>query len=300
MSTGRQIVTTCPARAALAGNPSDGYGGAVVAVPVPDLTAIATFDASPSGRPVVRTSDAELRRLLDATVVAYTEHSGSAPAVSFAASTSIPRSVGLAGSSALIIAVLRGLGEWDGHAWEATELATLALSVERDRLGIEAGLQDRLVQAIAKPVAMTFDPIGYDVLEIPASFQLFVAWDPSGAAASDTVHRSLRRRFDAGDPSVTQAMSALAVQAGRARRAVIDGDAKLLADAMHRTFGIRLQIVDVGDRQRRLVEIGRKAGAAVNSAGSGGSVAGLARSAEHLAEVEAAYAGAGLEFLTLS
>lgn len=300
MSTGRQIVTTCPARAALAGNPSDGYGGAVVAVPVPDLTAIATFDPSPAGRPVVRTSDGELRRLLDATLAAYAEHAGSAPAVSFAASTSIPRSVGLAGSSALVIAVLRGLGEWDGRTWAPIELATLALSVERDRLGIEAGLQDRLVQAVGKPVAMTFSPIAFDVLELPASFQLFVAWDPAGTEPSGTVHRSLRRRFDAGDTSVIGAMSDLAVQAGRARRAIIDGDAKLLADAMHRTFGIRLQIVEVGGRQRRLVEIGRKAGAAVNSAGSGGSIAGLARSADHLAEIEAAYAAAGLEFLSLS
>lgn len=300
MSTGRQIVTTCPARAALAGNPSDGYGGAVVAVPVPDLTAIATFDASPSGRPVVRSSDSELRRLLDATIGGYAAHAGAAPAVSFAASTSIPRSVGLAGSSALVIAVLRGLGEWDGHAWDPIELATLALAVERDRLGIEAGLQDRLVQAVAKPVAMTFSPVGYDVLEIPESFQLFVAWDPAGGEPSGTVHRSLRRRFDAGDPSVTAAMSDLAVQAARARRAVIDGDPKLLADAMHRTFGIRLRIIEVGDRQRRLVEIGRTAGAAVNSAGSGGSVAGLARTADHLAEIEAAYTDAGLEFLALT
>jgi glucuronokinase len=299
MSTGRQIVTTCPARAALAGNPSDGYGGAVVAVPVPDLTAIATFDPSPSGRPVARTSDAELRRLLDATVDAYAEHAGVAPAVSFAASTSIPRSVGLAGSSALVIAVLRGLGEWEGRAWDPIELATLALSVERDRLGIEAGLQDRLVQAVGRPVAMTFAPIGYDVLELPTSFQLFVAWDPAGAEPSGTVHRSLRRRFDAGDTSVTGAMSELAVQAGRARRAIIDADARLLADAMHRTLGIRLRIVELGERQRRLVEIGRGAGAAINSAGSGGSVVGLARTADHLDELERAYESVGLGFLSL-
>ncbi len=294
MSTSRQIVTTCAARAALAGNPSDGYGGAVVAVPIPDLTAIATFDPSPSGRPVVRTSDPDLRRLLTATVEAYGEHAGSAPAVSFAASTSIPRSVGLAGSSALIIATLRGLGEWDGHAWEPIELATLALAIERDRLGIEAGLQDRLVQAVGKPVAMSFAPVGFDILELGDAFHLFVAWDPAGAEPSDTVHRSLRRRHDAGDTTVVAAMSDLAVQAGRARRAIRDGDPKLLADAMHRTLGIRLQLVEVGERQRRLIEIGRKAGAAVNSAGSGGSVVGLARHPEHLADIERAYGDAGL------
>lgn len=299
MSTGRQIVTTCAARAALAGNPSDGYGGAVVAVPIPDLTAIATFDPSPSGHPVVRTSDADLRRLLTATIEGYGEHAGAVPAVSFAASTSIPRSVGLAGSSALIIATLRGLGEWDGHVWEPIELATLALAIERDRLGIEAGLQDRLVQAVGKPVAMSFAPIGFDILELTDRFHLFVAWDPDGAAVSGTIHRSLRRRFDAGDTSVVGAMSDLAVQAGRARRGIRDDDPKLLAEAMHRTLAIRLQIVEVGERQRRLIEIGRRAGAAVNSAGSGGSIVGLARHVEQLAEIERSYDDAGLAFLTL-
>lgn len=299
MSTGRQIVTTCAARAALAGNPSDGYGGAVVAIPIPDLTAVATFDPSPSGHPVVRTSDPELRRLLTATVEAYGEHASAAPAVSFAASTSIPRSVGLAGSSALIIATLRGLGEWDGHTWEPVELATLALAVERERLGIEAGLQDRLVQAVGKPVAMSFDPIGYDILELSDDFHLFIAWDPAGAEPSGTVHRSLRRRHDAGDRAVIDAMSDLAVQAGRARRAIHDGDQKLLADAMHRTLGIRLQLVEIGERQRRLIEIGRRAGAAINSAGSGGSIIGLARHADQLVELEQAYTAAGLEFIEL-
>ena len=48
MPTGRSVVATCTARAALAGNPSDGYGGAVLAVPVPDLFAtVATSESAP-------------------------------------------------------------------------------------------------------------------------------------------------------------------------------------------------------------------------------------------------------------
>ena len=95
-------------------------------------------------------------------------------------------------------------------------------------------------------------------------------------------------------------MRELAVQAGRARRGVIDADAALLADAMHRTMGIRLHLVDVGDAQRRLIEIGRRLGAALNSAGSGGSVVGLARHEYHLAEIMRAYRSAGVEALELS
>ena len=298
MSTGRSIVSTCAARAALAGNPSDGYGGAVVAIPLPDLTAIATIEEHANAF-TVRTSDPDLRRLLDATVVAARERFGELGGAELTVSTGIPRSVGLAGSSALIIAALRAIGAWFGHRWEPVDLAELALSVERDRLDIEAGLQDRLVQAVGRPVSMTFDPIGFEPLEIPEDFHLFVAWSVDGAAPSDTAHRSLRRRFDAGDDRVVTAMRELAVQAGRARRGVIDADAALLADAMHRTMGIRLHLVDVGDAQRRLIEIGRRLGAALNSAGSGGSVVGLARHEDHLAEIVHAYRAAGLEALEL-
>ncbi len=65
MPTGRSIVTTCPARAALAGNPSDGYGGAVVAVPVPDLAAFASTE--PADRFSIRAGDPELDRLARST-----------------------------------------------------------------------------------------------------------------------------------------------------------------------------------------------------------------------------------------
>jgi glucuronokinase len=297
-STGRSIVSTCAARAALAGNPSDGYGGAVVAVPIPDLTAIVTLDEAAAGFSI-KSSDDELLTLVDATAGAFRDRRGSLPSLAASVSTSIPRSVGLAGSSAIIIALLRALAAWHNEKWEPVELAKMALAVERDRLGIEAGMQDRLVQAVGKPVAMTFDPVGFDILEVPDEFCLFVAWSTIEQVPSATVHRSLRRRYDGGDADVHEAMRELALQAARARRGIVDRDPALLADAMHRTMALRLQVVDITGEQRRLVEVGRGAGAAVNSAGSGGSVVGLARHADHLANVEALYHAADFEFLRL-
>lgn len=297
MPTGRSVVATCTARAALAGNPSDGYGGAVVAVPVPDLVAtVATSEAASFG---IRTDDPDLRRLLAATADAYRATIGSFPSVTISASTTIPRSVGLAGSSALVIATLRSLGGWSEHRWDRIELAELALSVERDRLGVTAGLQDRLVQAVGLPVLMRFDPVGFVPVELPEELPLFVAWSLDGAAPSDTVHRSLRRRYDAGDELVVRTMRELAVQAERTHRGLQVGDVALVRDAMDRSFDLRAAMVDVGAPQRRLVEIGRRAGAAANSAGSGGSVVGIARRVEDLAAVRAAYEAVGAGFVEL-
>ena len=298
-STGRSIVSTCAARAALAGNPSDGYGGAVVAIPIPDLTAIATIDES--DRPLhIETHDNELRHLAEATIDAALERFPDLPPGELAVSTGIPRSVGLAGSSAIVIAILRAVGAWEGRRWDALDLAELALSVERDRLGIEAGLQDRLVQAVGKPVSMSFDRVAFDVLDIDPSWSFFVAWDVDAAETSDTTHRSIRRRFEADDPDVVAAMGELKVQAGRARRAIIDADKRLLADAMHRTLAVRLQLAEPTARQRRLIELGRSVGAALNSAGSGGSVVGLARNPAQLDRARVAYRSEGLAFLELT
>jgi glucuronokinase len=291
MSTGRSIVSTCPARAALAGNPSDGYGGAVVAVPIPDLAAFASVE--PADRFSVRAPDDDLNRLLSETAWGFAAAVARPGNVTLSATTTIPHSVGLAGSSALIISALRVLAATIDHRFEPIELAELALSIERERLGVEAGLQDRLVQSIGQLVAMTFDPVTFERLDPPDDIPLFVAWSEEGATTSDTVHRSLRRRFDAGDPNVVASMRGLAEQAAGAASAITAGDLEGLAAAMNRTFEIRSMMVDVDPATRSLVDLASTAGAAANSAGSGGSVVGLARDYDHLEELEHVFAAYG-------
>ena len=297
MPTGRSLVSTCVARAALAGNPSDGYGGAVVAVPVNDLAAMASV--TEADRFTIRAGNRDLAQLLKASADAFSEAQGALPDVTLSASTSIPRSVGLAGSSALVIATLRALAALVNHRWEPIELAELALSIERDRLGIAAGLQDRLVQAVNRPVSMTFDPVSYHELALPTTMTLFVAWNPHGSQPSDTLHRSLQRRFDGGDPQVESAMHELAVQASRARKAIEHGDMLVLGDAMDRSFDLRASITEIDSTQQMLIDLGRAAGAAVNSAGSGGSVVGLTSQVDDVPALRSSYEDHGFELLLL-
>ena len=91
-----------PARAALAGNPSDGYGGAVLAVTLDALRATAT-----AGTGLLASTSTE-SLLVDATVTRFDREFGCAP-VPVAFATQIPLTVGLGGSSAIVIAVLREL-----------------------------------------------------------------------------------------------------------------------------------------------------------------------------------------------
>src|SRR3954452_10729270 len=136
------------ARAALAGNPSDGYGGRTLAVVVREFAARAEVRPAAADRldiPLVRAAVARFR----ADVLAV-----GPVAVDWA--TTVPREVGLAGSSAIVIAVLRALARATGATLGERELARMALAVEAEDLGIAAGLQDRLVQAHEGLAAMDF------------------------------------------------------------------------------------------------------------------------------------------------
>jgi glucuronokinase len=61
-------------------------------------------------------------------------------------STTIPRGVGLGGSSAIVTAVLRAATEMLEVEIPKPLLPSLALEVETEELGIAAGLQDRVSQ----------------------------------------------------------------------------------------------------------------------------------------------------------
>ena len=70
--------------------------------------------------------------------------------------SNIPRQVGLAGSSAIIVATLRCLMEFYGVDIPQRVQPSLVLSVETEELGIAAGLQDRVIQVYEGVVFMDF------------------------------------------------------------------------------------------------------------------------------------------------
>ncbi len=71
--------------------------------------------------------------------------------------TNIPRQVGLAGSSAIIVATLRCLMEFYEVEIPLEAQPTFVLGVEQEELGITAGLQDRVIQVYEGLVYMDFD-----------------------------------------------------------------------------------------------------------------------------------------------
>src|SRR3954447_7476460 len=256
---------SAPARASLAGNPSDGYGGRVLAVALHDLGAEAAVE--PAAADDV---DGELARAALARFRARFPHHRGAGGVAW--STTVPREVGLAGSSAIVIAVLRALLDASGEALPAEELAREALAAETEELGIAAGLQDRLVQPHGALLAMDFASGGgrLEVLDRALLPPLYVAWHPEAASPSGAIHADLRAR----EHEVRDTMGELAALAARARDALLAGDHDAFAASVDGSLDARARIMPVHPLVERMASLARAAGASANSAGSGGAVVG--------------------------
>lgn len=260
-----------PARAALAGNPSDGYGGAVLALTLDGL-GVRTRVREPADAVSDPASDA-VPALIRATVARFARtYAPGARTVRIDWETTIPRSVGLGGSSAIVIATLRALCARHDVSLGPDALAALALAIEVEDLGIAAGPQDRVVQAYGGLVFMDFATGRHERLDPAGLPPLLVAWRASAAAPSGEVHDDLRRRHARGEASVLRALATLAACAREARAAVAGGDGASLARCVDASFDARAGMLTLDPRHVELVHRARAAGAAANFAGSGGAV----------------------------
>jgi len=287
-------------RTAIAGNPSDGYGGAVLAATIPSFIARVVVAAGPTrSRP-------DTPALIDATIARFARELGGdllptgkpsgSPVAVLEWHSSIPPSVGLGGSSAIVIATLRALCELQGVTLAPDLMAELALTIERHDLGIPGGRQDQFAQAFGGLTFMAFTkPPVYEQLESRALPPLLIAWRAATAESSGVVHEGLRGRFNAGVPHVHDGMRELSRLAHRARDAVIARDHAELTRCVDASFDIRAQIMVLNPAHVEMVEIARAAGAGVNYTGSGGAVVCVCADALQRERVARALRDAGCE-----
>jgi glucuronokinase len=282
-------------RAALSGNPSDGYGGATLAVTIPALAVRATVTSVAELGPSARAPAPQVP-LVCATARRFDRELGAdSRGLAIDWTSSIPRSVGLGGSSAIVIATVRALCSHHGLSLSEPDLAELALAVETEDLGIAAGLQDRVAQAFGGLTFMEFDPARggprYEPLPPELLPPLAVVWRTCVGEPSGAVHGDLRRRFEAGEPGVREAMTALGECARSARDALVDGDGRAFAAHVDRTFDLRASILALDPADVAMVSRARSTGAAANYTGSGGAVVACCRDETHRDRVLAALDG---------
>ena len=299
------------ARAGLVGNPSDGYHGKTISVIVRNFWAEVTLyewdnveivwsqeDQSRFRSVGELVQDVELHgyyggvRLVKATIKKFVEYCRARRLrldernFSVRYETNVPRQVGLAGSSAIIVATLRCLSQFYGINIPHQVQPSLVLSVENEELGITAGLQDRVIQVYEGLVYMDFDrqrmeqrdgfACGtYEPLDPALLPPLYVAYSTDVAEPTERLHSDLRGRYDRGEADVVEAMSRFAQLTVEARHALLARDATRLGRLMDDNFDLRRSVCRIPARHEQMVERARRAGASAKFAGSGGAIIGI-------------------------
>jgi glucuronokinase len=215
----------------------------------------------------------------------------------------IPVRVGLAGSSAIITAVLRALTEFYGVEVPREEMPSLVLAAETAELGIPAGLQDRVIQTYEGLVHMDFsrqimEEYGrgrYQELDPALLPPLYVAYSARLGEGTEVPHADLRKRFDSGDRRVHRAMREFAELADRWREALLAGRVGDLHALTNRNFDLRASIVGISDRNWQLVNAARNCGVSAKFCGSGGAIVGICEDEALLRALATEMAGIGAE-----
>ena len=317
------IRTTAYPRAALIGNPSDGYFGKTIAFTFSNFAARVTLYESPELEIVPSRRDGstfsniaalydDVRlfgyyggiRLLKSAIKSFCgyclENEIELHDKNFTIryDSDIPNLVGLAGSSAIITATMHALLAFYGVTIPKPQLANLIRAVENRELGISAGLQDRVAQVYQGMVYMDFDKglfdkqgFGHYEPLLPTKLPpLYIAYRTDLSEGSEVFHNNIRERFDRGEPAVVDAMKFWADLTVQAKSALNQGDWPKLAGLMDANFDKRKEIFKLSEGNLRMVETARSVGASAKFTGSGGAIIGTCADDAMFAKLSQAFA----------
>lgn len=303
------------ARAGLLGNPSDGFFGKTISISVRNFGASISLYESPElvieaqpqdgstfksiyhltesvsllgyngGIPLIKAS---IKKFLD-----YCNQEGiKLPNKNFTVRyrSSIPRQVGMSGSSAIVVALFRALMKFYKIEIPLHILPNLVMTAETEELGITAGLQDRVIQSYEGCIYMDFDKQhlqtnGYGIYErvnpelLP---KLYIAYNTNLSKVSGKVHNDVKARFDRGEEDVIRVLDQIGNLAKEAKTCLLEGRPEELHDLINQNFDLRCQIYNVTESNKLLVKTARDCGASAKFAGSGGTIIGTYKDDETL------------------
>ncbi len=302
------------ARAGLIGNPSDGYNGKTISISVRNFWAevvlyewdtvdivLAEDDRARFSSIGDLARDVKLHgyyggiRLIKATIKRFVEYCDRQGLTlhdrnfSVRYATNIPRQVGLAGSSAIIVATLRCLMEFYNVEIPLEVQPSFVLSIEREELGIAAGLQDRVIQVYEGLVYMDFDRSARarrcrasnaitTNRSIRPCCRRFIWPITTRSASRPKCFTTIFERGSIGvkKKSLTPCSTLRRWPPRRARLCSID-NADRLSQLMDENFNTRRSIYNLSPWQIQMVETARGCGASAKFAGSGGAIIGTYR-----------------------
>ncbi len=289
----RSITVSAPGRAGIIGNPTDMYGGSVLSCSM-GLRASVTI-SSGSGLTIetgnVRIKiegEKDLQLQSDCfdivrSVISYT----GLPECSIRFDTKIPRQSGLAGSTALITALLKAVYAWQGKYPSSYQLAEDVRLIEYTQLKIVCGFQDAYMCAFGGINFMDFrgkyfnefseemayasvESLSADVKELP-----FILACSGVLRISGAVHKPLSERWLSGETEVVEGYKRITELAGLGKKALILKDWQNLGRLMNENHEIQRRLVGSNDANERMIKAALESGALgakLAGAGGGGTI----------------------------
>jgi glucuronokinase len=302
------IETRAYARAGLLGNPSDGYFGKTISIIVQNFGASVSLYETPElsieEMDVDRNTFRNIYHLVDS--VKVTGYYGGTRLIKAAIKkfmeycdlnniklnnknftiryrSSIPRQVGLAGSSAIVTATMKALMQFYEVDIPKHILPSIILKAETEELGINAGLQDRVIQVYEGCVFMDFEKehlqkkgFGkYELIDSNLLPKLYLAYKVELSKVSGTVLSNIRERYEKKDSLVIDTLAELADLAEQGKEVILKKDFSKLNKLMNSNFDLRCKIMNISDSNMELVKTARNCGASAKFSGSGGAIIGM-------------------------
>lgn len=302
------IETRAFARAGLLGNPSDGYFGKTISIIVRNFGASISLYETPELR--IEEMDVDQNtyrniyhmvdsvklsgyyggtRLIKAAIKKFVEYCEINDIricnknFTIRYRSSIPRQVGLAGSSAIVTAAIKSLMQFYEVEIPKHLLPTLILKAETEELGINAGLQDRVIQVYEGCVYMDFEKehlqkkgFGiYEPIDSTLLPKLYLAYKVELGKVSGAVLSNIREKYEKGDTLVIDALSEIADLAKQGKDAILKQDYEKLNKLINANFDLRCKIMNISESNMELVNTARNCGASAKFSGSGGAIIGM-------------------------
>jgi galactokinase/mevalonate kinase-like predicted kinase len=294
----RRLAVSAPGRAGILGNPTDQYGGSQISCSV-NLRARVTLAEAPAlvlaaahqECPVASPRALELQGdLFDLARAVLAEVGPLRPPCRIEWTSEIPLQGGLAGSTALLAALLKACLVWQRRDLGPHALAELARRIEATRLGVVCGFGDQYMAVFGglryldfrgKAHGEVFDPPRYATVEaldalVPA---LPFALGVTGVQhRSGSVHRPIRERWLAGDPEVVGGYARMGELARAGKVALLTGDLLRFGALMNENHDIQRSFGGSGASNETLIAAALAAGALgakLAGAGDGGTVIAL-------------------------
>ncbi|MFY9506671.1 MAG: hypothetical protein WAP98_07420, partial [Caldicoprobacterales bacterium] len=295
------IKASAPGRAGIIGNPTDGYGGSMIACSTKNRAYVTIERAddliieNDMGKVVLKwendfDNQGDYFDLVRSVLRYFKLYDMKGKIKS---STDIPVQAGLAGSTALLSCILAAVSAYAGISYNRYELAEVNRSIELNYMKTHCGYQDAYMTSFGglnyldfrgKEYYKDLDSELYAVVEPLSSYVKtlpFVVAHTGVKHHSGSFHKPLRDRWLEGEETVVNAYRDIAHLAREGKKALIKGDWDQLAYLMNKNHEIQDGLTDSGPVNNHMIRLARENGAlAAKLAGAGGGGTIIALSLE--------------------